>query len=764
MQIQVLGRRYWRERATEVMKRSSMIETTRGRILDVKGRVIAADRPCIDACVDYRAIPAVPDEIWVKKIALRRLADGADAEYRRADPARRKMILEAQIAQVRTDIQIMWAQVARLSGKTPEEIDDIRQSIVRKVEMRRRYVWYQRFEQARRGQEQKPPPPWYHRWLIDEAQDAPQLDQFDVEVAEQTDPHVILRAISPAVMNELGRNMSRYPGLELRPSTHRFYPYTQSACHLLGHLSRVNREDLENDPNLGRDELRQYFPNDLVGRTGLEALLEPLLRGARGRLERYIGGGDSEERIVQAKDPAPGQDVRTTIDIELQGEIEALFTEVELENKAREESWKDTLAMPGAAVVIDVATNEVRALVSSPTFDLNDLDDLYDKLSRDDVNRPLMNRATQFQLEPGSTVKPMVGLGAITQGLMTPEQTIECTGFLVMDGKKYSYGRCWVASNFASVLGANVAHHPIPWNAPHPTGYLTFADALERSCNIFFEHVADQLKLEGICYWFDRFGLGRPTGIGIAEVAGHIPNDLPASANRRGATWFAGIGQDQVLATPIQMANVAATLARNGVWMRPRLVPAGTKTAKLTQATTRATTRDSDARDARDDVPDMVDLKLSPAGLAAARRGMIAVVNGAAGTGTQAHHDHVLVAGKTGSAQASRLRRPERDELARIVKDDHGRVRWVEVAPISVHGKPNPEAPWYRGTPANESKLAHAWFIGYAPADDPKLAFAVMVEYGGSGGAAAGTLGKKLLDACIAHGYLAPAPRVTNAN
>ena len=87
-----------------------------------------------------------------------------------------------------------------------------------------------------RGQEDKPPSPWYQRWLVDETQDAPQLDEFDIQVAEQTDAHVILRAISPDICNELGKNLSRYPGLELQPSTHRWYPYGQAACHLLGHL------------------------------------------------------------------------------------------------------------------------------------------------------------------------------------------------------------------------------------------------------------------------------------------------------------------------------------------------------------------------------------------------------------------------------------------------------------------------------------------------------------------------------------------------
>ena len=255
----------------------------------------------------------------------------------------------------------------------------------------------------------------------------------------------------------------------------------------------MSREDLANDPNVGRDELRQYFPNDLIGRTGLEAMLEPALRGARGRLERYVGGGENEpdssaadaKRIVHAIDPVPGRDVRTTIDIELQGDVEEMFKHVELHNPYGQ-PWTDELPMPGAAVVIDVASGEVRAMASYPGFNLNDLDEVYEQLAAATCERPLMNRATQFQLEPGSTVKPIVGIGAITQGLITTESTIECTGFLVIDNKKYSYGRCWVASSFFEQLGGHVAHHPVPSYAPHPTGFLTFSDALERQLQRIF--------------------------------------------------------------------------------------------------------------------------------------------------------------------------------------------------------------------------------------------------------------------------------------
>jgi cell division protein FtsI/penicillin-binding protein 2 len=124
------------------------------------------------------------------------------------------------------------------------------------------------------------------------------------------------------------------------------------------------------------------------------------------------------------------------------------------------------------------------------------------------------------------------------------------------------------------------------------------------------------------------------------------------------------------------------------------------------------------------------------------------------GTGTQAHRSDLLVAGKTGTAQAVPFLIPKIDPVThQIMKDAKGNVIKEPLA-ISTKEHPNPLAPWYRGTGISGTDLSHAWFIGYAPADHPKLAIAVMVEYGGSGGATAGVLANDILGACIEHGYL----------
>jgi penicillin-binding protein 2 len=425
---------------------------------------------------------------------------------------------------------------------------------------------------------------------------------------------------------------------------------------------------------------------------------------------------------------------------------------MEIEDAFRHVQWTDKNGnveeeheMHGAAVVIDVPTGQVRALVSYPTYDPNKFGDLYPVLQADLLNLPLMNRATQMALEPGSTVKPMVGIGAITQGLRGVNEGHECTGYLIIDGRRYStIGRCWTAKRFASVYGEKgVAHHAFGAD-PHPTGFLTFSDALQRSCNVYFESLGDRLKLQGLSYWFGQFGLGRRTGIGIAEATGRLPNQFDGPAESvKSVQWFSAIGQSQVAATPLQMANVAATIARNGVWMRPTLL------LDENQRTPLPATQPVELP------PQRVELKVFREAVAAAKDGMIRVVNSVGGTGKSLKNDRVLIAAKTGTAQVQPLRIARRDTNGEILRNEKGRIIYDE-PPIGTRQHPNPDLPWYRSTNENTRELSHAWIIGFAPAHNPKIAFAVMLEYGGGGGSDASIVAKAVLDACMEHEYLAP--------
>jgi penicillin-binding protein 2 len=708
----------WKQLADDAMRRPQLVETTRGPILDRNGRPVAEDRACMDASVDYRAILAEPDARWLRDTARARLRKKRAALL----PGETLPSLSEEIDNVRRDLREMWDVLGRMPDSSPEKVEQTRREIVQRVEMRRRFVWYRNYERAMKQHEAGDKPAWYERWLAGESAEGPQLDQFEIEVNEQTEPHAILRAISTETYNTLARNLDYYPGLTLQPGVIRVYPFGDVGAHVIGQLSRVTREDLETDPFEATDELRRYLANDLIGRTGLEALAEPLLRGQRGRIVKDAASGE-----VKDTTPArPGQSVRTTLDMELQRDVQQLFSDWKL---TKGTTVTERHPMHGAAVAIDVATGDVLAMVSYPSYDANLLESRFAELARDEINQPLLHRATMSMYEPGSTMKPVIGLAGVSAGILGVRDTVECTGYLVLGGRKYDMGRCWTMSKF------NVGHHTVPWQDPHPNGFLNLEESIQRSCNIYFETIGDRLKIDGLTDWMTRFGLGRPTGLGIGEAAGRIPGqfNLP-SYLKRSTSWFASIGQGKVGATPIQMANVAATIARDGIWRRPQLLV--------------------DRLPATRPTVDTVDLQLDRGAVAAVRRGMVKVVNTRGGTAKDNKREDVLLAGKTGTAEAAPFTYRLRDEYGNLVYDEHGRVVRQELR-LSTPGNPNPQALWYRGSGSDHNKRNHAWFMGFAPADKPTVAFIVMVEYGGSGGEVAGPIADGLVTAAMKHGYIA---------
>jgi penicillin-binding protein 2 len=687
---------------------------------------------------------------------------------------------------VQEDIDAMWTLLADKGGMTTDDMDRLRQAIVEDVQARHDLFIRARHDSANTAATQPAAPstpqpttiPWYRKLLLGDA--APEQDNDDkIKIAEETEPHVILRSISSQVYNELGKELERLPGLELKPGMERTYPLpaAKAACHVLGRLTRVDAGDLANDPYKGSEQ-RAYQPSDLIGRGGLEELCEPLLRGTRGIVEQWntvdpdsqstdnvSPDNSSDDKTAanreQVTDPIPGQDVRTTIDQDLELEIRGAFDQV---NVQQDKIGPRMLAdMHGAAVVIDVPTGEVRAMVSAPGFDPNMADQIIAQLNNDVLNHPLFNRATMAMLETGSTIKPVVGIGAITQGVMGLTDTIKCDGFLWIDGKKMPTGRCWTMSEFKR------PGHVIPPNDPGPAdGKLTFPDAIQRSCNVFFENMGDRLGIAGLSYWMRTFGLGRITGIGIPEARGRLPEDLPANtsaAERRRYSWFGGIGQGVVAATPLQMANVAATIARDGIWVRPHLIPADTNRQLRAIALAHPATQPS----AFDwvDVPDRSDLHLMPAAVAAAQEGMWRVVNTHAGTGTTLYREDLNISAKTGSAQAARYWVPKVDADGQPILRN-GRPVPNFLRP-STTTQPNLQTPWYLGflpetdtgeiIPDGPVQFTHAWAIGFAPSHNPRIAFAVLVEYGGGGGKMAGPIANAIIAACIKHGYVSLDPQ-----
>lgn len=737
--VQVFGHAYWSNQALGQLTRPMITETTRGRILDRHGIVLALDTACTDACVDYRAIIKPPDPKWVREIAAARLITRLGTEYTHSKGEKRKALLAEESAHVCSDIDQMWATLAthdpEVAGDPRADatvaMDEIRRAIVQSVQLRRQWLNSRNLQRD----EQRTNSGWlrYLAGSVDSSTDALGA------LAEETEPHVVIPALDSDACNFLGKRLEQFPGLVLRASTHRHYPLQTVACQVLGRLSRVNGVDLEQARRDNLDELRQYLPNDLIGREGIEALCEPLLRGSRGRIEQRV----SDEAIISRQDFVPGADVQLTIDSNLQNKAQDLLQHVvEVDIHGQTLTPPQGLSMHAAIVVLDVKTNEVRVLASNPGFDVNDLQTRYGTLVADELNQPLINRATCDACEPGSTIKPLIGLGAITDGILGPNEQINCTGILSlpeMDLHGVTHmvrvpgaARCWILSENKAALAEMKAtgSRTVPSDAMH--GPLAYADALERSCDIFFETTADRLTPAGINRWLERFGLGRPTGIGLIERGGLRP-DLYRGPEKPGRAdnCLAGMGQGKVLTTPLQIANEAATIARGGIWMRPRILSADTQVAL-------------DAVHPRPNAIDMVDLHLNPEALRQARLGMIGVVDGAAGTG-RIKHDGFTLAAKTGTADTA--------PLWFKVKDASGRLVNQKLMPVHRGGEEGP-TPWYRSEDETGYGVVHAWYMGYAPVEDPQVAFCVLVEYAGAGGSvAAGPIASQLLEACASAGY-----------
>lgn len=774
-QVQVAQGDEWRDRSDRAAERVAYLSPRRGDIVDCRGVVLATDVPAFEACVNYRAVPTEPDAKWLDAEATRR-AKKLPA-WKGGDKAARAALTKQESAGVLRDLDAMWALLARLSNQDRAQIDAIRDEVRRDVEGKHDAYWQARYRKATDEFAKAPPSPWYERWITG-GRGAPTPEQFQSDpIGEQLAFHPIVPDVSQAVYNELKLAQDWLPQykpdggasrsvLELRSAVRRSYPKGDVACHVIGHVGPVSREDREDDPERA-DPQRRYALIDRIGREGLEKLAERQLRGTRGEQRTDRAGVH-----LATEKSEPGKTVRTTIDVALQAEIQRAFESVDFigpfnpqDKEVHRE--REHFPMNGAAVVIDLASGEVRALVSVPTYDLNKFDELYEKMYADDLNRPMRNRALQDAVEPGSTAKPIIGLGAVTQGKTTTSDRIECNGRPVIDGKPIAAPRCWTLSMYPNAE----QHHAMPPSARHPTGFLDLTDAIERSCNVYFVTEGDKLGIDGVSHWMREFGYGSETGIGLPENRGLVPSDarVPA-AERVSAAWFASIGQGKVNATPIQVANEMATIARDGIWLRPRLVPAGS-------AVPLPTTRPDGSA-----IEDRRDLHLDPGALAAVHAGMERVVNSPGGTGTAILKTGprpadvvdlgVHIAAKTGSATASQLTRPMRDADGRLIYGANNRPRSEFIA-YGWRDALNPLIPWYRasgmyqrtvrGTKVEVAGGTHSWVGGYAPAHDPKIAFAVYVEYGNSGGVAAGSVVKKLIAACVKEGYvpsssIAPSP------
>ena len=483
---------------------------------------------------------------------------------------------------------------------------------------------------------------------------------------------------------ELARFAARrheFPGVDIRPRLTRYYPLAESSVHAIGYVGAISEDDKK------RLNLDDYAGTTLTGKSGVEYAYEKQLHGKAGFQQLLVNAqGRSVERIgdeaanLERREPVSGNDLFLTIDMHVQ--------------QIAEEALSGQRA---SAVAIDPTNGDVIAFVSTPAFDPN----LFARgLTRpeylaltEDPDRPMYDRALRGVYPPGSTVKPLMALAALENGIVSPENTRFCRGQYRMPGVSR------------------------PWRDWKPGGHGTvdMRKAIATSCDVYFYDLANQMGVDRIHDYLSQFGLGSLTGIDIpGEKAALLPSTAwkkKAFRRKEAQMWFpgdtisVGIGQGYMTATPLQLAHFAATLSARGKGFKPRLVRAVRNiTTGEIQELPPAALPPVHAND-----PGAWDVAIG---------GMYDVANAPYGTARGATANALYkIAGKSGTAQVFTAAANERvrkaNELAEHLRD-------------------------------------HALFIAFAPVDAPKIAVSVVVENAPGGGSAfAAPIARRIMDAYL---------------
>ena len=339
-----------------------------------------------------------------------------------------------------------------------------------------------------------------------------------------------------------------YEGVDVESEAVRQYNTTYAA-HLLGTVGPMYAEEWNGTDNGGPySEKQGYTMNDTIGKTGLERALEEYLHGTAGSrtMETDLGSGAALEDETNSSAPQPGDNVITTIDLELQAVAEESLA-----------NYVSGYQRGGAAVALDPNTGEVLAMASYPTYDLENFNRDYDEIEADSRS-PQLNRATQGLYPPGSTFKVLSAIAALEEGVIDANTTFTCTGVFELGGQEFACN-----------------NHDTPMT-------LDVTQAIKYSCNTFFYNVGQRLTGEHLEDWCDRFGLGNVTGIEIDESTGHAAGptyrDIMRKADPTLREWQGGddvnaaIGQSDNAFTPLQLANYMAAVIKGGTLYKPTLV------------------------------------------------------------------------------------------------------------------------------------------------------------------------------------------------
>jgi penicillin-binding protein 2 len=452
-------------------------------------------------------------------------------------------------------------------------------------------------------------------------------------------------------------NRENLPGFSVLVEAKRSYPYGTAFAHVLGYVGEASPGELE------ESEENSLEMGDLVGKYGLERLMDDDLRGVNGGRKVEVDAAGRDQRLVEEVPSRAGGEVHTSLDADLQ-----VTSQEALGNRA------------GAVIALAPRTGEVLAFYSGPAFDPNVFTRGIRKAEWQaltaDPRKPMQNKGLQGTYAPGSTIKPFLALAALEEKMQEKGKTVPCPGSYRLGNRVF---RCWKEKGH---------------------GVVDMYRALVQSCDVYFYTLGLKLGPDRVAKLEKDAGLGTITGIDLpGERRGLVP-DTEWKRTVSKERWqdyesvLLGIGQGSVHLTPLEMSVGYAALAAGGEVMRPRVV-------------SKVIGRDGKVRV---QAPEMLrKLPWNPENVEFIRKALAGVVNDY-GTGGAAKLPGIVVGGKTGTAQVASVK---------------GKMIKSEDLPYEIRD--------------------HAWFVAFAPADDPQIVVAAMVEHGGHGGSAAAPIVKAVM-------------------
>ncbi|MGD9700493.1 penicillin-binding protein 2 [Acinetobacter sp.] len=487
------------------------------------------------------------------------------------------------------------------------------------------------------------------------------IDRFSsrIKTAKKTERVSLKLNLTETDIAKFSEVKFEFPGVNIETQMTRYYPHGELFAHVIGYVGRINDKELKSiDKDL-------YAGTNLIGKIGVEKSYEDLLHGLPGNESVEADAHGNVLRNLGRKEPVRGNDLYLSIDYGLQ------VTATE-----------QLAGRRGAIVALNPKTGEILALVSSPSFNPNlfvtGISNTDYSALRDNLDQPLYNRAVQGAYPPGSTIKPMFGLGGLHYNIVDWNTAISDPGYFSLPGDSHKF-RDWRKSG-------------------HGTVNLHKAQVV--SCDTYYYILAYRMGIEKMNAWMRQFGFSEKTGVDLpSESTGLYPNPDWKMRTRKskwlkGETISVSIGQGAFTATPLQLAMATAITANQGAHITPHVLREshGAKPFKMRNA------------------PDgKIQFNGKPEDWIKMRDAMIDVIETGTGRGIRTPLYHI--AGKTGTAQVKSI----------------------------AQGKK------YNEALLSERQLDHGLFIGFAPAENPEIAVAIVWENGKHGGSAA-QLARPLFD------------------